>query len=57
MPNYSPPSVYNIKLLDYAALVKRVQGEDANKPDVVYQFSNNREFNSTDATNSGIYQK
>ncbi len=30
--------------------------EPDRKPDVVYEFSNGRKFESTDATDSGIYE-
>jgi hypothetical protein len=43
------------KPIDYAALVRKVLGEEANKPEAVYEFSNGREFKSTDKTDHGIY--
>ena len=53
MANTPPPVTTNN--IDYAALVRKVQGEDANKPEIVYKFSNGKEYKSTDNTNSGIY--
>lgn len=37
-------------------IVQKAQGKDAAKPDVVYEFSNGRKFESTDATDHGIYE-
>lgn len=34
----------------------RTWGKDWNKHEVVYQFSNNRTFESTDHTTSGVYR-
>lgn len=43
------------KIIDYAALVRKAQGEDANKPEIVYEFSNKREFKDS-GSNGGIYK-
>ena len=42
--------------IDYAAEVKKQWGKEWNKPEVVYEFSNGRKFESTDRTASGIYE-
>ena len=44
------------KPLDYAALVRKLEGKEWNKPDVAYEFSNGKETDSTDRTNSGLYE-
>ena len=49
------PLPVTTKTLDYAALVRKVLGEEVNKPETVYEFSDGREFKSTDKTNHGIY--
>ncbi len=36
-------------------LAQKYWGKDWNKPEVVYEFSNGRKFESTDAADSGIY--
>lgn len=52
------PTPVTTKEKDFASIVKKAEGEDANKQEVVYLFSNNREFKSTDAdVNSGLYPK
>lgn len=50
----NPPPVTS-KNIDYAALVRKQLGEEYNKPETVYQFSNGKDYKSTDKTNSGIY--
>lgn len=45
------------KTIDYAALVRKNQGEDQKKPETVYQFSNGKEFKSTDDKETGIYRR
>ena len=42
----NPPRV-KIKHVDYAALVKKQQGEDANKKEPSYEWSNGRKFDDT----------
>jgi hypothetical protein len=37
-------------------IVQKAQGKDAAKPDVVYEFSNGRKFDSTDSNSNGIYE-
>lgn len=43
------------RTLDWAAAVREAWGPEFNAPDVVYRFTNNREFKSTDASDHGIY--
>jgi hypothetical protein len=42
--------------LNWLQWVKTYWGQDWNKPEIVYEFSNLREFKSTDGTDSGIYE-
>lgn len=44
------------RTIDYAAWVRKLWGKEWNKPETVYEFSNGRKFESTDATDSGIYE-
>ena len=37
-PNPTPATTREI---DFASLVRKAEGEDANKPEVIYEFSNN----------------
>jgi hypothetical protein len=41
--------------LKWDELVRKAWGKDWNKPDVAYEFSGGRTFESTDRTDSGIY--
>lgn len=50
----NPPPV-KTRALSWEALVRQREGEDYNKKEVVYEFSNGRKFESTDSTDSGIY--
>ena len=45
----------NSRTLDWGALAKQAWGPSYYEPDVVYTFSNNREFKSTDGTDHGFY--
>ena len=45
------------KLIDYNSLVRKALGDELNKPEVAYQFSNGREFHSTDKEETGIYRR
>lgn len=38
-------------------MVLKAWGKEWAKPEIVYEFSNNRKFESTDLTTSGIYKK
>lgn len=43
------------RLIDWSAEVRKSWGDEYNKPDTAYQFSNGREFKSTDGMRGGIY--
>lgn len=43
--------------LDWRSLCQRAEGKDWTKPDVAYEFSNGRTFDSTDRSDSGIYRQ
>ena len=43
------------RLIDWNAEVRKEWGEEYTQPETVYEFSNGREFHSTDKTDSGIY--
>ena len=43
------------KVIDWAKLVREAWGPAYNEPDTAYQFSNGREFKSSDASRGGIY--
>ena len=45
------------RTLSWKEIVERTWGKEWNEPEVVYQFSDGREFRSTDKTDSGIYQR
>lgn len=45
----------NSRTLDFASEVRRAWGPEFYEPDVVYKFSNNREFKSSDRSNHGFY--
>jgi hypothetical protein len=42
------------KPVDYAALVRKQWGVEYNKPEEVYEFSNNRKFEDS-GSNGGVY--
>jgi hypothetical protein len=42
------------KEIDFASLVRKVEGEDMNKKDEVYEFSNGRKFEDS-GSNGGPY--
>jgi hypothetical protein len=50
--NTTPP--VTTKEIDFAALVRKVEGDAMNKPETVYEFSNGREFKDS-GSNGGIY--
>lgn len=52
MPNDAAPTS---RPIDWAALVRKYWGPEFNQPDRCYQFSNGREFDSTDGRRGGIY--
>ena len=44
-----------IRHYDYAALIRELWGEGWGKPDVAYEFSNDRKYDDSGA-HSGIYE-
>lgn len=46
----------NSRTIDLGSLVRQSWGVEFYQPDVIYRFSNGREFKSTDASNHGFYQ-
>lgn len=54
MANNSVPPVSS-RPIDWAALVRRAWGPEFSQPDKAYQFSNGRDFKSTDSLRGGIY--
>lgn len=45
----------NSRTLDWVSFVRAAWGVEFNDPDVVYRFSNGRDFKSTDSSNHGFY--
>lgn len=45
----------NTRTLDLASEVRKAWGPAFFEPDTAYQFSNGRQFKSTDQSDSGIY--
>lgn len=43
--------------INASAQVRQAWGSEYTKPDVAYQFSNGREFDSTDKRETGIYKR
>lgn len=46
----------NTRTLSWAAIVRKLWGDEWTKKETVYEFSNDRKFESTDSTASGIYR-
>lgn len=46
----------NSRTLDFGSFAKQQWGPEYYQPDVIYRFSNSREFKSTDATTNGFYR-
>lgn len=44
------------RVIDWAALVRKAWGPAFNEPDNAYEFSNSREFKSTDGARGGPYE-
>lgn len=44
------------RTINYSALVRKEWGENWNKPDIAYEFSNGRKFLDTDRSESGVYR-
>ena len=45
------------RVIDWAALVRSAWGPEYTEADIAYQFSNQREFKSTDSMGGGIYER
>ncbi len=52
MPDNSAPTS---RPIDWAALVRQAWGPEFSEPDKAYEFSNARQFKSTDTLGGGIY--
>lgn len=52
-----PTNAPRVVTRSWKEIVQKAQGKDAAKPDVVYRFSNGREFESTDKGETGIYKR
>ena len=44
------------RVINWAAEVRKEWGEEWNKPEIAYEFSNDRKFEDT-GDNNGVYQK
>lgn len=53
MPTNDTPTS---RVIDWAALVKRLLGPDQSQKEDVYNFSNGRKFKTTDHLETGIYR-
>lgn len=51
-----PTDPPNTKTLSWAAMVKKLWGDEWHKKETIYEFSDGREFKSTDADETGIYR-
>lgn len=51
----NPPKTTG-RLIDWAALVKKIAGPPKPQEEPAYEFSSGRKFRSTDHTDSGIYE-
>lgn len=54
MPNGIPTDPPKTRSLDWAALVRKIWGDEWHKKEVVYEFQNKRKFEDS-GPNSGIY--
>lgn len=45
------------RTLSWEEIVRKSWGKEWNKPEVVYEFSSGRKYESTDNTDSGIYER
>lgn len=52
----NPTNAPTSRAIGFAALVLQVEGPAYYEPDVAYKFPVEREFKSTDAQDSGIYE-
>lgn len=55
MPLVPETPAPNSRTLDWASFCRAAWGAAFNEPDTAYQFSNGREFKSSDASRGGIY--
>jgi len=51
-----PPNV-TVRDLNWRDYVRKVAGEEFGLPDVAYEFSNKRKFESTDNSEHGVYKR
>jgi hypothetical protein len=56
MPLVPETPAPNSRILDWAAFCRAAWGEAFNEPDTAYQFSNGREFKSSDQSSRGFYR-
>jgi hypothetical protein len=42
--------------VNWGAEVKKALGAEYSRPDIAYEFSNGRKFNSTDQSDHGVYE-
>lgn len=45
------------RVIHIGAEIKKQWGAEWSRPDVAYEFSNGRKFDSTDSSESGIYSR
>ncbi len=45
------------RVLNWAAEVRKAWGDEYQKPDVAYEFSNGRKFESSDRGTTGFYRR
>ncbi len=57
-PSYTESApLVTTRTITLRELVQKAWGKEWTKPETVYQFSNGRKFESTDDTDSGIYER
>lgn len=57
MPGGIPTDPPIVRVVDWKAAVVKAWGDEWLKPEIVYTFSNGRKFESSDASDSGIYEE
>lgn len=55
MPATDESTAVRIRVLSWADLVRRAEGENLNKPEPAYEFSNGKKFD-TPSDGGGIYR-
>ena len=55
MPAGIPTDPPSTRSVDWAALVRKVWGDEWHKKETVYEFGNKRKFESSDDSSSGVY--